>query len=217
MTVAQALLFVAAYILGSIPFGVMIARAHGVDIMKLGSGNPGATNVKRVLGSRAGYSVFVLDVLKGLLPGLAARVAFQNPVGPFDAQIVWLLVGFAAVLGHCLSPFLGFRGGKGVATSLGAGFAAAPLVALAAFAVFIVVATVTHYVSLASLLAIASTIAWTILFHQSPQLIPAFVVLTLVAVIRHKANIQRLLAGQEAKSYFRDRKDPKPKLEENGP
>ncbi|HEY0868346.1 MAG TPA: glycerol-3-phosphate 1-O-acyltransferase PlsY [Fimbriimonas sp.] len=196
-------LLVAAYFVGAIPFGVMIARAHGVDILKLGSGNPGATNVKRVIGSKAGYTVLALDVLKGVLPAVLARSMIQDRVGVLDPQAVWLLIGFAAVLGHCLSPFLGFRGGKGIATSLGAGIAAAPFSAVPAFLVFLAVFGATHYVSLASMLAIASAMLWIVVIPgQSWQLLPAFAVLTAFAVYRHRANIRRLLDGTEAKSYF---------------
>ena len=114
-------LFTAAYFLGGIPFGVVVARAKGVDIMKFGSGNIGATNVMRALGAPLGIFVFVLDVIKGTIPSLAARWLLPHPWGPVDAQVLWMGAGLMAVLGHCLSPYLKFKGGKGVATAFGIG------------------------------------------------------------------------------------------------
>ena len=96
---------------------MLVARAKGVDILKVGSGNIGATNVKRVLGTGPGLAVWALDVLKSLVPTLMARDLLHDPLGPLHSQTQWFLVGLAAILGHCASPFLRFRGGKGISTA----------------------------------------------------------------------------------------------------
>lgn len=203
MTATLVGLFIAAYFVGSIPFGVLIARAMGVDILKFGSGNPGATNVKRALGWKAAGPVFLLDVLKGLGPSLTARFLVPESVGVVDAQLVWMLVGLAAVAGHCWSPFLRFKGGKGIATSLGAGVGAAPIPALLGFAVFFVVVGITKYVSLASMAGVASVVAWGVVIPgQSLQLLPIFVLLAVFIIVTHRANIKRLREGTERKFSF---------------
>src|SRR5579859_1780423 len=119
-------LLVAAYFIGSIPVGYLVSRAKGVDILKVGSGNIGATNVWRVLGWPLGSTVLLLDVVKGLLPALAG---YQLLNGQLDAFVV----GMGAVAGHSLSPFLKFKGGKGVATGLGVLVGTSPWVAACAF------------------------------------------------------------------------------------
>src|SRR5436305_7679544 len=113
------LLAAMSYFLGSIPFGLIVGLAKGVDPRKAGSGNIGATNVARLLGKRFFFVVFTLDLLKGLLPMLAAAFVVRRYVAVPDATIylLWILVGFAAILGHMFSCFIGFKGGKGVATS----------------------------------------------------------------------------------------------------
>jgi glycerol-3-phosphate acyltransferase PlsY len=200
MTATLVLLFVAGYLLGAIPIGVIVARAHGVDILKFGSGNPGATNVGRALGSKWGGIVFVLDVLKGTIPAAVAQAFVREPVGGLPAQLWWFLVGAAAILGHCFSPFLGFRGGKGIATSLGAGVGSAPLVAIPAFMLWIVLFKITRYVSLASLIAVAVAVVLSATVPgQAREMVPIFVLLAAFIFYRHRANIRRLLDGTEPK------------------
>jgi len=109
----------AAYFLGSVPFGVIIAGAHGKNLRSIGSGNIGATNVARALGRRWAYFCFVLDVLKGLVPMLAVRALIEVPDPTPGLLSLWLAVGCAAILGHIFPLYLKFKGGKGVATSLG--------------------------------------------------------------------------------------------------
>ena len=113
-----AFLIPAAYLVGAIPFGVILARLHGVDLRNVGSGNIGATNVGRALGRKWGVVCFVLDMLKGLVPMLAAMVMLPQEKGAKELWI-WLATGGAAIIGHVFPVYLGFRGGKGVATSLG--------------------------------------------------------------------------------------------------
>ena len=209
-----AIAIVGAYLLGSIPFGVIIAKAHGKDLRKIGSGNIGATNVARALGKKWAYICFVLDVLKGMIPMLAvmplatSKSAQDNEVA---VLLLWLAVGCAAILGHIFPVYLKFKGGKGVSTSFGIALGLWPyysICALVAIAVWIAVVLIWRYVSLASIVAsISFPVALiTMIFLQSdwefsvlwPLLIPA-VVIPVMVIIRHRENIKRLLAGTENK------------------
>jgi glycerol-3-phosphate acyltransferase PlsY len=105
-------LYISAYFLGAIPFAVLLGRIKGIDILKAGSGNPGMTNVWRNLGPGFGIACFALDILKGLLPTVAARCLIHDRIGPFDPQFLWFTVGCAALVGHSCSIFLGFKGGS---------------------------------------------------------------------------------------------------------
>ena len=197
---------VAAYLIGSIPFGVIIARSRGIDLRTRGSGNIGATNVGRVVGRKWGYICFALDVAKGFVPTLALGycVGFGRP--DLLEQVAWLAVGFAAVAGHVFSVFLRFRGGKGVATSLGVVLGIFPhftIPGAAALAVWLIVVGIWRYVSLAS---VAAAGAFPLLYAGSALLgltaghwvFLAFTVVTAALVIvRHRNNISRLRAGTE--------------------
>ena len=189
----------AGYLLGSLPFGVWVARAHGVDIFKVGSGNPGATNVKRSIGKKAGNLVFLLDFLKGVVATLWPVLPV---VGFGDAELaermaVAGMVG--AIVGHSYSCLIGFRGGKGVATSIGGLLALSWPVALLGVAVWVVVFYSTRYVSLASILLAASLPVSSWLLHQTLFLTLFFCILGVFIILRHRSNIQRLLAGTESK------------------
>ena len=189
----------AGYLLGSLPFGVWVARAHGVDIFKVGSGNPGATNVKRSIGKKAGNLVFLLDFLKGVVATLWPTLPV---VGFGDAELaermaVAGMVG--AIVGHSYSCLIGFRGGKGVATSIGGLLALSWPVALLGVAVWVVVFYATRYVSLASILLAASLPVSSWLLHQTLFLTLFFCILGVFIILRHRSNIQRLLAGTESK------------------
>jgi glycerol-3-phosphate acyltransferase PlsY len=140
---------VVGYAVGSLSPATWIARARGVELAAEGSGNPGATNTGRLLGARFGVLVFALDLLKGFVPTLAFLL--------WQGEAAGLVAGFAAVLGHVTSPLLRGRGGRGVATAFGALLAAAPPTAIAALLVFVLVAVVTRWIALASVLA-----AWTV-------------------------------------------------------
>jgi len=193
-----------AYLIGAIPFGVLATRSKGIDIFQFGSGNPGATNVARALGKTWGMAIFLLDVLKGVVPAVIARLLIKGDAWGLHAQSLWFAVGLAAVAGHCCSVFLRFRGGKGIATSLGAGIGACPLVALSAFGIFLVVFGVTRFVSLASIVAVISAVLFVWLIpQQAPELAVAFILLSIFTIYRHRGNIRRLLNHTEPKFSFK--------------
>jgi glycerol-3-phosphate acyltransferase PlsY len=192
-----------AFLLGSIPFGMLLARAKGVDIRSVGSGNIGATNVVRALGPKVGLAVFVLDVLKGTIPALIAKQAIQAPVGEVQIQTISMLMGVIAILGHMFSPFIGFKGGKGVATGFGAALGAIPGAALVGLAVISLTVALTRYVSLGSILAaIFVPIFSMLVFRDSLQLLPILVVMAAFIIWKHRANIERLRNGTESKFAF---------------
>lgn len=210
------MLVTAAYLIGGIPFGVVVGRMCGVDVRKQGSGNIGATNVGRVLGRKLGGLVFALDVLKGLLPTLAAGTILAGAAAAehwSDASryLCWLAVGVASVIGHNYPVYLRFRGGKGVATSLGATLGVYPDLtypALIALGVWVVVVAISRYVSLGSIcagialpLSFAGLSAYrgrSVLSEGWPLLLFALLVATMV-IVRHRSNVRRLLAGTEPK------------------
>ncbi|MEI7577048.1 MAG: glycerol-3-phosphate 1-O-acyltransferase PlsY [Armatimonadota bacterium] len=193
-----------AFFLGSIPFGMLLARANGVDIRAVGSGNIGATNVVRALGPKVGLAVFVLDVLKGVIPAVATKHLVHAPFGEIQIQTLSMIMGVIAILGHMFSPFIGFKGGKGVATGFGAALGAITGAALVAFAVIILTVVITRYVSLGSILsAISVPIASMLVFHDSPQLLPILVVMVVFIVWKHRSNIERLRNGTESKFSFK--------------
>jgi glycerol-3-phosphate acyltransferase PlsY len=211
-------LFILAFLLGSIPFGLLIAKAKGVDIRAQGSGNIGATNVGRVLGRRFGFLCFALDALKGALPVLIAgwsRGLLGAPAVEMPASELWLwlLTAVISLLGHVFSPWVGFRGGKGVATGFGAFVAMwTPLTVptLVALAVWIVTVKLSKMVSLASIVA-ALSIPLALLVRcglaedptsalsaSTPTLSVAAVIAILI-VVKHRANIGRIMRGEELK------------------
>ena len=209
------LLIAGGYLLGGIPFGLLIGKAHGVDIRDQGSGNIGATNLGRSLGRRWAFAAFLLDFSKGLLPFLAAgRLLEETP----EKSIVCILTGAASILGHTFPIYLGFKGGKGVATTFGVITAMAfPAAVLAAMA-WGIVYLITRTVSLASLatgmaLPLGTWLAG--LLYPAPPLAPQLVFSTAIACLiclRHRENIARILRGEEL--TFRKKTDG-PSVEEN--
>ena len=187
--VSLAIVAVLAYLLGSIPFGVLITRAMGLgDLRQIGSGNIGATNVLRTGNKAAAAATLVLDAAKGGIAVLLAR-AF---VGPDAAQVA----GLAAFLGHLYPVWLGFKGGKGVATFLGTLLALAWPAGLAACATWAITAAITRISSLSALVAAALSPVWLFLFGQQDMMLLAAGLAALV-FLRHAANISRLRAGTE--------------------
>lgn len=185
------LMLVAAYLIGAIPCGLVLARLMGLgDIRQAGSGNIGATNVYRVGGRGLGVATLVLDALKGLLPVLAAMQLF--PDSPWKQS----LVAAAAFLGHCYPVYLGFKGGKGVATGLGIYLMLSPLAVLIALGVFAGVLWKWRYVSLASICA-AGIIPLLVAFERSLPLFLVTLFISGMVIWRHRGNIERLLSGTE--------------------
>jgi glycerol-3-phosphate acyltransferase PlsY len=180
---------VLAFFLGSLPFGLIVARLFfKTDIRAQGSGNIGAANAARTLGKGAGALVLALDALKGFVPTILAQ--------DFGGLPLALLAGFAAIVGHCYSPFMRFRGGKGVATELGVLFGLAWQAALVFIGVWIAAVLATGYASVGSLLASLSTIATLWLFLDARAAIYAACAVAIIAW-RHRENIERLLDGRE--------------------
>ncbi|NOY14468.1 MAG: glycerol-3-phosphate acyltransferase [Deltaproteobacteria bacterium] len=186
------LLLIGAYLIGAIPTGVIMTKlAGGEDIRQLGSGNIGATNVYRTAGRKLGVITLLGDCLKAVIPLLIADYAFHYQGGALA------LVGLAAFIGHCFPIYLGFKGGKGVATALGVFLVLSPQSILAALILFILVLWRWRYISLASISAAAAIPFLILLFERS---LPVFLVSLAIAGIviwRHRANIDRLRTGTE--------------------
>ena len=195
----------ASYLVGSLPFGKWVASTQGVDILKEGSGNIGATNVWRVLGPKFGMLVFVLDMLKGFVPAaifpLLLGFAWAEPV-------LGIMCGAAAVVGHSFSPFLRFRGGKSVATALGIMIAITPLVAAICFGIFCLFLIITRYVSVGSILGSASAPLLAAFFKFPTIVIVVYAILAALILFRHRANIKRLFTGSEAKFELKKKAEP---------
>ena len=200
-----ALIAVAGYLIGSVPFGFIIGKLKGVDIRTVGSGNIGATNVTRAVSPLAGKICFLLDFCKGLLPVLAWQMLLKRGI---IADVAWNLgevaVILSVVIGHMFTCFLGFRGGKGIATAVGGVAAIAPLPALAAFLTWLVIFKISGYVSLGSILGAVSLPLWALLLAWLKvtvflpwSIIIFFAILALIAVWTHRSNIKRLLDGTE--------------------
>ncbi|MCB9849460.1 MAG: glycerol-3-phosphate 1-O-acyltransferase PlsY [Phycisphaerales bacterium] len=210
------ILAVACYLIGSIPFGLVVGRCHGIDVRTAGSGNIGATNVGRLLGRKWGILVFVLDVLKGLVPTFVAGRFIADGFGQWGwsataANVGWLLCGVCCILGHNFPIYLRFRGGKGVATSLGVLLGVYPYLTVAgllAAVIWAVVTLTTRYVSLGSIVAagalpvIVVVSAWLrggdALKANLPMVGFALLACALV-IYRHRGNLARLRAGTENK------------------
>ena len=217
---AFVLLPLIGYMLGAIPFGLLIGLANGVDIRKHGSGNIGATNLARTLGKKLGYTCFLLDVAKGLLPVLYAGIYLRRSFDltdtnllPPTGQLVWLSVAAGCIMGHMFSIYLRFRGGKGVATSFGVAVGLWPyytVCAAVAIVVWLIVVLIWRYISLASIIAsIAFPITLIAAIFIQPDwdianlwpLLVAAIAICLMVVVRHIDNIKRLISGNENKVF----------------
>jgi len=200
----ESILFaIAAYVAGSIPFGKIIARyVARIDITKRGSGNIGATNVARELGMKWGIITLILDLLKGFVPVVLFSQLFYHP-GPFH-EAALAGIGICALLGHMFPVFLGFHGGKGVASALGVYLAISPLSCLCSLVLFIIIVMIWNYISLGSILAAAAMPFFLILFGKPQPLIIGSVIMALLICYKHKVNIQDLIRGEERR--WKDRK-----------
>lgn len=218
---AYIIVAVGAYLLGSLPTGFLVARARGVDIRTVGSKNMGATNVFRVLGKGPGIFVLLVDALKGfaavaltlncypqlsqLLPDIFTADGSANPATRFGLGLV---AGLFSILGHNYTCWLGFKGGKGIATTGGVFLALAPVAVGVALVAWIIAFVTSRYVSIASIVA-AVALPGTVWFTQSNLALRLIAVgLGLLAIYKHKANIQRLLNGTENRFDFRKKDSP---------
>lgn len=205
---------VVAYLVGSIPFGYLAGLSRGVDIRTVGSGNIGATNVFRTFGKKLGIATFVLDVVKGIaatcvIPQCVWFAMGAEGPSPLLAEMICAV---SVLIGHSFPLFLNFKGGKGVATGLGIAIGVAPLSALLGFAVWVAVFLTTRYVSVGSIVA-ATAVAvgvWFLDNSREPRnLVPAVIsMLAVIVVIKHRANIRRLLNGNENRFSFSRKKAP---------
>lgn len=190
----EIIIVVFAYLMGSIPTGLLLAKAFGgVDIREAGSGNIGATNVYRTLGRKVGLLTLIGDCLKGVIPVVVAAKILDLPD-------LWVAaVGLAAFLGHVYTIFLGFKGGKGVATALGVFLATSPLSVSAALVIFILMVYKWRYVSLASITAAAFMPLLVTLINKKPEIVAMTFVVAVIVIFKHKENIKRLRAGTESR------------------
>ncbi len=199
-------ILVASYLFGAVPFGYLIARAKGVDLFKVGSGNIGATNVGRVLGRKFGVLAFVLDFLKGAIPVAVAKV-----VGPTTADTLghesalWVLAGLLAFLGHLFPVYLKFRGGKGVATGAGVVAVLVPVPFAVAALAWVCVTLATRYVSAGSIAGAVVLVVTRLMETATPFAFPDWIATAFclvgggMVVVKHRANLKRLLNGTENK------------------
>jgi len=187
---------VGSYLIGSIPCGLVLGKLRGVDLRQYGSGKTGSANVLRTLGPRYAAVALIADMLKGVIAVVLATYILGTPVGEMAA-------GFAAIAGHNWSVFIRFQGGRGVATSVGGLFVMAPVVAASGFAIFVIVAAVSRYVSLGSMLgglsALAMIAAFVALDKAPAQHLIYVAVAAALIVLQHRDNIARLLSGSESK------------------
>lgn len=207
----------AAYLLGSIPTGFLVAKARGIDIRSVGSGNIGAANTFRAIGRNAGIFVLVMDALKGFA-AVWMSILILKFFGITDPAVVIhykVLAGVFAVLGHNYTCWLYFKGGKGIATTAGVYLALAPLSVATGLAAFILGVLVTRITSVGSMLA-AVVLMSTVLFTQHDLTLRIVTIaLCVLAILKHRTNIQRLISGTENRIEFK-KKNPKPDEEKSG-
>lgn len=202
ITVQNGILFFGSYLLGAIPFGLIFSKMVGVDVRQEGSRNIGATNVSRVLGKKLGLLTLICDMLKGYLP---MYIASRYLPDSEQKELLICLCGIMAVLGHMFSVYLGFKGGKGVATGLGVFFFLSPPATGISLIVFIAAVAFSGFVSVGSLLAAGLIPLWLWLLGASPVVIATAAVVATLIWIKHYENITRLLQGRE-KSWKKEKK-----------
>lgn len=195
---APIFLVLIAYLFGALPIGLLVGRmVKGIDVRDYGSGNIGASNVWRIMGPLWGTAVFLFDFCKGYFPTLLT-VRMQSHL-PQVSPWLPVIVGLAAILGHNFSPFLRFKGGKGVATSLGVVFGLCPAAAAVGFAVWGLCLLATRYISVSSVVAAVVTSAVLIAFYPDLPHVLFAVLVALFVIIKHRPNLARLQAGTEPK------------------
>ncbi len=214
-----------SYLIGSIPTGYIFGRIlKGIDIRKFGSGNVGATNVLRVLGKWPGITVLVLDILKGFLPIIflwnfilprtmvsAVALAMGSQTTAFWPEVLYISLGLSCIAGHNWTVFLGFKGGKGIATTLGVllglalKMAGLSLILGLLILTWLLVFTLTRIVSAASIISAVTLPVYMLLFKQSRIMILTSTILSIFVILRHKSNLMRLLQGRESRITFKPR------------
>lgn len=213
----------AAYLLGAIPFGLLIGKARGIDIRSVGSRNIGATNVFRCVGAKWGILAFLCDMLKGFggVWCAALPLLWSAPIPDSNALLLRVLCGTSAMLGHIFPVWLGFRGGKGISTALGLLIGVAPAAAGIGFGLWVVCFLLSRYVSLSSCLAaiVIGALVWTPLYADRPVWFAVLMtILAALAILKHRANLVRLAKGTENRFAFtakqRAARDAKKKQEE---
>ena len=200
-----------SYLIGGIPFGYLIAVIKGIDIRTEGSGNIGATNVGRVLGKKYGLIIFILDMLKGFIVVFFIPAFVSSAVNILTTtdNLLVVLCGFCAVLGHAFPVYLKFKGGKAVATSFGVFIWLVPISIGIAFGVWLLTVIVTRYVSLGSMIGSLSLVGVIVIVVDSPFgdnicLTAMSVAVAILIIVRHTSNIQRIIAGTEKKVFSKE-------------
>ncbi len=200
-----------SYLIGGIPFGYLIAVIKGIDIRTEGSGNIGATNVGRVLGKKYGLIIFILDMLKGFIVVFFIPAFVSSAVNILTTtdNLLVVLCGFCAVLGHAFPVYLKFKGGKAVATSFGVFIWLVPISIAIAFGVWLLTVIVTRYVSLGSMIGSLSLVGVIVIVVDSPfgdniYLLAMSVAVAILIIARHTSNIQRIIAGTEKKVFSKE-------------
>ena len=189
-----ALIIISCYLLGSIPFGYIVGKLFKkVDIREFGSGNIGATNAFRILGPSLASLVLLSDVGKGILSIYLVRFL------SIDNLLIFAIAGLAVICGHDWSLFLGFKGGKGIATTFGVVFVLNPIISILAVTVWVIVIIITRYASLSSIFAVISILVFTILFKQPYEYIVFSAIVLVLGIFKHKDNIERLKSKKERK------------------
>ncbi len=193
-----------AYLIGSIPFGFIIGQCHGLDIRKEGSGNIGATNVTRVIGPWWGKFCFLLDFLKGFVPVGIAALLVRQEVSADPLHLLAPLAALAVVFGHIFPVYLKFKGGKGIATAAGAIFPLCPSAVICGLLTWVILFLLTRYVSVASIAAavvlpLTAVLLFVLKVPGAPDIVSVvlFILLGILAIVKHKSNIVRLLNGTE--------------------
>jgi glycerol-3-phosphate acyltransferase PlsY len=212
ITPVTILTLIIAYLLGSVPTAVWVGQLfHGIDVREHGSGNAGATNTFRVLGYRAGVPVLLIDVFKGWLAVNLIHIFIEPGQSSEELFHLQLRLGVCALVGHIFPVFAGFRGGKGVATLLGIVLALNPQAALMSIGVFLFVFLSTRYVSLSSIIAslFFPVVVMAINITEQPSMVVFALIISVIVVITHQKNIERLLKRQESRIKFRKSNHPK--------
>ena len=193
--IVEIALILVSYLIGAIPFGLLVGRLAGADVRREGSGNIGATNVGRVLGKKLGILTLVCDVAKGFMPVWGAALMLSHTTAA--SELIVVMCGLAAVVGHMFPVYLKFKGGKGVATALGVFLFVSPWSILISLILFVAAVARSGYVSVGSLTATALLPLWLWIFGASPEIRVVAVIIVLLIWFKHRSNIGRLRRGEE--------------------